>query len=517
MIERYLLQWQLRRQRCERHQLRNQRSKNQRFHLFQATTFFQIALCFTLACAFHPLVIKVRRPGRMIRIESRLFAGPIANAPSIRQDSDATSTQSILPNIPNRTRDVRFISPLLEYGYKSVVEEYENGTLANKPLLLYLPGFDGTFFSPFLQFPELSTIFDVRCMTIGTDDRSSFAELSDQVIQYLQSELLDAAHSANETSHEHNNTSSSSSSYSLLLNFLGVGRKEGAPKQKRSVYLAGESFGGILALNVASRLVSKESDNGNDSNPSVTLQGLSLINPATCFDRSRLAAQGPAVADLPPWLYAFGLLRLLPLFADEYSLPQLGLILSAKALPSVIDTAEREAYMGRVALSLPFVLPFMKQETLKWRLSEWLAEGCDQIANQLANVAPRLDIPVLIVAGERDGTLPSIAEAERLAGILPDVSVHVVEGAGHASTCGSRVDLAALFRNRFTELSARESAWSRSIASVRRTAMKEAASAGIGAYFGMESRYDNATIGLSPLLYWNKRYWKNANQTHLLR
>jgi hypothetical protein len=62
-------------------------------------------------------------------------------------------------------RDVRFISPLLEYGYLPAVEEHENNTLSQKPLLLCLPGFDGTFLSPFLQFPELHTIFDVRCMT----------------------------------------------------------------------------------------------------------------------------------------------------------------------------------------------------------------------------------------------------------------------------------------------------------------------------------------------------------------
>jgi hypothetical protein len=62
-------------------------------------------------------------------------------------------------------RDVRFISPLLEYGYLPAVEEHENNTLSQKPLLLHLPGIDGTFLSPFLQFPELHTIFDVRSMT----------------------------------------------------------------------------------------------------------------------------------------------------------------------------------------------------------------------------------------------------------------------------------------------------------------------------------------------------------------
>jgi hypothetical protein len=87
-----------------------------------------------------------------------------------------------------RKRNVRFIAPLLEYGYRPAVEEYENQTLFNKPLLLYIPGFDGTFLSPFLQFPELHTIFDIRCMTIAQDDRSTLDELQSDIIQFLENE-----------------------------------------------------------------------------------------------------------------------------------------------------------------------------------------------------------------------------------------------------------------------------------------------------------------------------------------
>jgi len=65
----------------------------------------------------------------------------------------------------DRLQDVSFLSPLLEYGYLPAVEEHEEGSLGQKPMLLILPGFDGTFLSSFLQFPELHTIFDVRCMT----------------------------------------------------------------------------------------------------------------------------------------------------------------------------------------------------------------------------------------------------------------------------------------------------------------------------------------------------------------
>jgi pimeloyl-ACP methyl ester carboxylesterase len=439
-----------------------------------------------------------------------------------------TSNKNHSNNNGNRTRDVRFISPLLDYGYRPAVEEYENNTLQHKPLLLYLPGFDGTFLAPFVQFPELSTIFDVRCMTVGVDDQSTFVELREAVIDFLQQELLrppventgnsPASVSASVEGEQISLTASlTSTAAAAFLNVFTRNKESSSSKlvTRRSVYLAGESFGGILALEVSNYLIANKN---NAATADIYLQGITLINPATCFDRSRLAAEGPAIADLPAWLYAFGLVKLLPLFTDEHSIQQLVLILTAAALPSVIDTAAREAYMGRVAFSLPFVLPFMKQSTLQWRLTEWLATGCDKVAYDLNEYASKVKIPVLIVAGEKDGTLPSIAEAERLAGILPDVSVHVVEGAGHASTCGSRVDLAALFRNRFPALRPPKSVRSRTTTNKAyhaRTAMKDVAANGTGAYFGMTPRYDNASVGLSPLKYWSSSYWKMVNITRV--
>jgi hypothetical protein len=53
----------------------------------------------------------------------------------------------------------------------------------------------------------------------------------------------------------------------------------------------------------------------------------------------------------------------------------------------------------------------------------------------------------------KDLTLPFIAEEERLVNLLPNTEVHVVEGAAHASTCGSGMDImAAILRTRFSEL-----------------------------------------------------------------
>ena len=354
---------------------------------------------------------------------------------------------------------VRFARPLLESGYKPAVLEHREGDIDSKPLLLYLPGFDGTLVAPFIQFPELGTEFDLWGMEVPMDDRSTFEELKEIVIHHIEE----------------------------IMRGEDDGRMGNRP-----LYLMGESFGGTLALEVSRALRSAGALN---------LRGLILVNPATCYDRSALVEQGPIVADLPFLRYPLGVVGLLPLFTDEYSLPQLGMILSSEGLPSVIDTAAREAYMGRTALSLPQKLNFMPKDTLQWRLTEWLITGCKDINEKAADgrlVQDLGDLPILILAGECDKTLPSVQEASRLSEeVLRNSKVVIVDGAGHASTLGSRVDLTAEMRAWFSDLQSRGG----------RTAMKEIGSNGLGKYRGMESRYDGAWIGLNPLLYWSKEYY----------
>jgi pimeloyl-ACP methyl ester carboxylesterase len=432
----------------------------------------------------------------------------------------ATPIKSLENEIENvkttRSRNVQFISPLLEYGYLPAIEEHENQTLSTKPLLLYLPGFDGTCLSPFLQFPELHTIFDVRCMTVAVDDRSTLDDLQADVLQYLENECTNEPTLLFSAKNE-----SKQSKNSTLRSVRAITARNASeptlPNQqrRRPLFLAGESFGGILASMVSIKLV-------QEAPSSYCLKGLILINAATCYDRSKLAIEGPKVSQLHDFTYPFGLIsRLLPLFIDKYSMAQLLLILQAKALPSVIDNSCREAYMGRVAFSLPFLLKFMPKETLQWRLSSWLDAGCAQLASADKPLEKLKNLRTLIIAGENDATLPSIAEAERLASILKNSVIHVVKGAGHASTCGSRVDLAALFRLRFEELrpnkyKERSNAfifWQQprnqtELELLGRTAMKQEATMWEGAYFGMQPRYDNAKIGLNPLRYWSAEYYR---------
>jgi len=361
---------------------------------------------------------------------------------------------------------VQFSSPLLDAGYPPAVMEAEEGSNDNKPILLYLPGFDGTLLAPFLQFPKLSTSFDVRGMSVDMEDRSTFQELSDMVLNYI-----------NGTVQENND---------------------------RPMYLMGESFGGILACHVALRA----------QECSFNLKGLILINPATSYTRSNLATEAPSVSKLPYWRYPLGILqKLVPLFGDEYFVPQLLQILSGQALPSVINTPAREAYMGRTAFTLPYKLKFMPRDTLAWRLSQWLQTGCETVNKMLeedctSGVKSVTTLPqVLIVVGGADETLPSVSEADRLSLLIPNVrDVFVVEGAGHATTCGNRVDLAAVIFNSFDELCGNN-------ASDNQVYIAETEN---GTNLGMVPRYDDVKggMGLSPALYWtqdNFRKYKKSD------
>jgi len=384
----------------------------------------------------------------------------------------------------NRSRSnnhIQFVSPLLEDGYPPAVLEYEQQLLKNKPILLYLPGFDGTVLAPFLQFPSLSECFDVRALKIDMDDRSTFEELKEAVLDYLMKEYRGDDDDIQQT-----------------------------------IYLLGESFGGILSTEVALELSNKEH---------IELGGLILVNPATSYLRSSLYELGPPIANANPILsnvqYVYSLMtKLVPLFLDEgRAIQQLITILTSKGLPSVVNNPQREAYMGRVAFDLANRLKFMPKETLKWRLEEWLEWGNGifedrfetlQIVRVSTDNSPPGDVDTynllkvsqelrtLIVVGELDLTLPSIEEANRLSSeIFRRATVHKVRGAGHASTCGGSLNLIELLRDVFPEIDTSNESC---IANYKAESLEE--------LNGLEPRYDGASIGLNPLLYWSKDYYR---------
>lgn len=481
---------------------------------------------------------------RSIPFQCRKIASGVSR--SLTSSKTDLGTHADSEGLPH---NVMFVAPLLDYGYPPAVHDLsiqQNQTVMDnnddddeKPILLYLPGFDGTYICPFLQYPELGTEFEVWCLIVGMNDRSTYQELKAIVLDFIANDL-NGGHddgdgsdtrsaltfSTQEMSNNKTRDYKQGTAGSLWRMFGGSNGSSQSIERKRKarsrpIYLAGESFGGILAADVSLTILAEKRNSLKYRDSSkANLQGLVLINPATCYDRSQLAIKGPQVSHMPNALYLMGLFgQLLPLFTDEYSVEQLGLILRAKALPSVIDNPQREAYMGRVAISLPTKLEFMPPGTLSWRLQQWLQTGCAAMRESSFKSFPKFR--TLIVVGENDKTLPSIAEAERLANkvMLPSqTQIHVVEGAGHASTCGSRLDLAAVMRKHFVELQKprkkkvvkqpKHETEESCIENEKRTSMKTSAQEGEGPFFGMEERYDKAKIGLNPILYWSKSNYR---------
>ena len=316
---------------------------------------------------------------------------------------------------------VTFVNPLEVDGFAEP-DGWGTTPAAEKPVLYFLPGMDGSLSTPFMQYCELSTTFELACMqhTDGLESRATFDELSAACADAIAASVADG----------------------------------------RQVLLVGESFGATLALAAAHELQARGSLAG--------VRGLVLVNPATSYRRSTLAAVGPLIAALSgpllaPLYYlalvAFAALVLTPV----YQAPSFLSTISAQKATELNNNRYREAWVGRVAMGAylnqrseqlaigPLLaINVFEPEQLGFRLSEWLAYGADQVAER--DVAANLELPVLGVVGDLDRLLPSVDEAERLRAACGPArwrGTTVVQGAGHASTLGNRVDLLEEIRAAF--------------------------------------------------------------------
>ncbi|KAK1419220.1 hypothetical protein QVD17_28382 [Tagetes erecta] len=120
--------------------------------------------------------------------------------------------------------------------------------IKDSPVLLYLPGMDGTGAGLALHEKSLGKVFHVQCMHIPASDRTSFQGLIQVVEEIVMIEHIKSPN--------------------------------------KPIYLLGDSFGGILALGVAAR------------NPTLDLI-LILANPATCYERSLAHPLMSLLTDLP--------------------------------------------------------------------------------------------------------------------------------------------------------------------------------------------------------------------------
>ncbi|MDB9525624.1 alpha/beta hydrolase [Oscillatoria sp. CS-180] len=132
-----------------------------------------------------------------------------------------------------------------------------------KPLLVMLPGMDGTGKLFMSQIQSLSRYFDVRCLSIPENNRQDWKDLAQSVVELIYH-----------------------------------------AQRKRLTYLCGESFGGCLALQVALTA------------PQI-LSRLVVINPASALRRQAWLRWTTQYSELvPEWLFKTSGAIALPLLAN---------------------------------------------------------------------------------------------------------------------------------------------------------------------------------------------------------
>jgi pimeloyl-ACP methyl ester carboxylesterase len=238
-----------------------------------------------------------------------------------------------------------------------------------QPLFIYLPGMDGTGQLFHRQVAELSLKFEIRCLAIPPTLLLSWQDLTAQVVKLIEAEVA------------------------------------GCPP-RRSIYLCGESFGGCLALRVATHA------------PEL-FDRIILVNPAISFQRQPwLGWGGQMIQWIPDLVYDLSAVGFLPFLA---------------AL---------ERYQPIDGLKLLEAMQTVPKATSIWRMSMLQAFELDRLSlDQLA-------CPVLAIASGADRLLPSVADARYLLGKLSQGELVVLPDSGHACLLERDVSLYQIMQER---------------------------------------------------------------------
>lgn len=180
-----------------------------------------------------------------------------------------------------------------------------------KPLLIYLPGMDGTGTLFYRQIKSLAPWFDLHCLTIPPQNLSNWEQLAQQAIALVQNLLQQKTQ----------------------LAAALPGKAMSCP-----VYLCGESFGGCLALKMA-------------ENAPWRLGQLILVNPASSFAQQPLLGWGSALTRwTPEWLYKGTTWGFLPLLAAIDRITAI----DRKRLLSAMQSLSTEGVSWRLSLLSQF-------------------------------------------------------------------------------------------------------------------------------------------------------------------
>ncbi|XP_022029263.1 acyltransferase-like protein At1g54570, chloroplastic isoform X1 [Helianthus annuus] len=245
--------------------------------------------------------------------------------------------------------------------------------LNDSPVLLYIPGMDGTGAGLVVHEKALGKVFHVQCLNIPSWDRTPLEGL----IQIVEDNVM----------------------------------IEHALSGNKPIYMLGESFGGALALAVAAR------------NPTIDLV-LILANPATSYERSPLHPLVAFMRTLPDQCY--GTFPYITSFL-------LGDFIKMAMVNNKMDGTNQSPplvqLMRRIIRHLPLYSALTKiipKDTLKWRID--LLESTAAYANSRLHA---VTAQVLVLASGKDNLIPSKNEAQRLSGVLKHCQMRVYEENGH--------------------------------------------------------------------------------------
>ncbi|KAK9819759.1 hypothetical protein WJX72_002051 [[Myrmecia] bisecta] len=311
---------------------------------------------------------------------ARIAPPPIVdpNLPTVSGDSKKINLADITRNDGGPPR---FVSPYVASRKRGLDP-------ANLPLMVYLPGIDGTGLAASRQFPYLVNAFDLRALSVPTHDRSTFQELVQIVEQYLEVEL------------------------------------QGCPPQ-RPVYLLGESFGAVLSVAVAA------------VRPDL-VDRVVLVNPATSFQRSPWPLLGPLLPQMPDDLYHALPILLSPVLGNPISMAAIGVDWSAPLPNQLSAFAEGVKNLLPQLDALKYILP---PATLAHKLA-LLEQGNADVAEKFRRVQQR----VLLITGDRDLLIPSHDEGPRLKKLFPRCTLKVLKGRSHALLQEGGVNLVELMQ-----------------------------------------------------------------------
>ena len=281
-----------------------------------------------------------------------------------------------------------WFDPLTEFGL-----DEPRPDPANLPLLLVLPGADGSGITPWMQYPSLAQEYRLQALCVPDGDRSSQPEL----VELVAREVV---------------------------------RLSSSPPSDPPVFLLGESMGAGVAIDVALRECNR-------------LAGLVLVSPATGWYRNmgyKILSwnDGVLMSGRGPWpalLQAVLALTSYELLDAAQLTSTVRRVLTGEKSPLLLSPARTE-YAWRVVSQLPARLalpPATAANRYRWAEPTFAA----------GKRVTELSLPVLCVAGTADLRVPAAEEARRFEREIPVCRCVYVEGAGHAGATDDRVDLCA--------------------------------------------------------------------------